>query len=442
MPAYEASVIIPVFNQWEFTRKCLAALDESTRGERLQVIVIDNASSDETEAQCPALGQTLFGDSFVYRRNGRNRNFGPASNQGASLAAGEYLIFLNNDTEPLPGWYRPLLDDFAKYPGIGATGPLLLYPHSWPFGYTVQHLGVFVSPLLQVGHLHEHIAADSPLARKRRFFQVITGACMVMRKSLFMDAGMFYPGYVNGCEDVDLCARLSARGLAMTVNPESRVLHHAGRSAGRHAREVENSALLARRALDLLRPDWPDLLAADGLDLALDDWLELQPALRDADIGRLCRFAESCGADELLALLVRYPYWQAGWKRLISIFGDVWERGILRNIFFRLHHDPAIAVEGFSEALAAGETDLARGWLDPLSSYCKGYAEYLTEARSAARCLEWLGFACFARQYERWLDRSDDFRTGMLEPLCRECARLSGLPGLGLHQAESAREGS
>ena len=170
MSAFESSIIIPVFNKWELTRKCLKSIAETTDSSRVEVIVVDNASSDTTERGCPFLGKQLFGDSFRYVRNKENRNFAGACNQGAELAEGEFLIFLNNDTEVQPNWYQPLLDDFVHYDDIAATGPILVFPEETVLGRMVQHLGVYVN-YYGVDHLYKGIPYASPLARKRRFFQ-------------------------------------------------------------------------------------------------------------------------------------------------------------------------------------------------------------------------------------------------------------------------------
>ena len=268
-----SSIIIPVFNKWKLTKNCLLSLHKTLAGQCCEVIIVDNASSDETQTACPALGKELFNDLFIYHRFGKNCNFGPASNFGAHLASGKYLVFLNNDTEALPGWHEKLLEDFSTYPSIAATGPILMYPPSKPLGDTIQHLGVFVSPKFCVDHLYEGIPASSPLAKKRRFFQVITAACMMIPKSLFFQFNGFDERYINGFEDVDLCARLNAQGYKMTVNPDAYMYHFASQTPGRHTHEEHNSKLLRETSLKLIVPDLHSILQEDGYALELSPWL-------------------------------------------------------------------------------------------------------------------------------------------------------------------------
>lgn len=240
----ESSIIIPVYNKFELTEGCLRRLGETVYGRDIEVIVIDNASTDETQEYCPRFGKIIFGDSFCYHRCEQNINFGPASNLGAQMAKGQYLIFLNNDTWPQDNWYQPLLDDFRNIPNLAATGPLLTYARCGPLGEAVQHLGVYVSALKKVDHLYQAIPAASPLAHKRRFFQIITAACMMIPRQLFLDSGQFDEKFVNGLEDVELCARLSLAGYKLTVNPQARIFHAQGASRGGDYNEIENSRYL------------------------------------------------------------------------------------------------------------------------------------------------------------------------------------------------------
>lgn len=332
----KASIVIPVFNKWNLTRKCLKAIAANTPADLYEVIVVDNASSDETPRGVPYLGKALFGDNFQYIRNEINRNFSGASNQGAEAAKGEYIVFLNNDTETQAGWLEKLLQDFADYPNIAATGPLLLYPEETPLGKLVQHLGVMITPFMSLGHLHQWIPAKSPLAQKRRFFQVITAACMVIPRKLFLEAGKFDEDFINGFEDVDLCARLTALGYVMTVNPKSIVIHHESQSPGRHAHETSNSRALKNKSLHLLKPDWHAHLHNDGLKLVNSKWQRLYaetPSTPPQDLGIL-------PADELIESIAQNPYSQPLWEELIARAQSVKERKFLCETYLKFFPNP------------------------------------------------------------------------------------------------------
>ncbi|MBQ3059450.1 MAG: glycosyltransferase family 2 protein [Desulfovibrio sp.] len=416
----ESSIIIPVFNQWELTRACLKALAETTQGRAVEVIVIDNASSDVTPEACPFLGKQLFGDAFRYVRCTTNRNFGPASNMGAAMARGQYLIFLNNDTVPQPGWYAPLIKDFARYPNIAATGPLLLYPAAEPFGHTVQHLGVYVTPNLKVGHLYEGIPAQGPLVRKRRFFQIITAACMVMPRSVFLAAGMFDEGYVNGGEDVDLCARLFSQGLRMTVNPAARVVHHTSQTPGRHEHEAANFAHLKQTSLRLLVPDWHLHLASDGMRLSLDPWLNLVAALPQERQQALQGLQLS--SQDLQAMLVREPFWQEGWFRLASLGKGQWTAA-------RLYPSPEcfLALLHRRHELSQDQT---RDILQRLLRFCLPYEDYVVAARSMQEWCADIGLTELAQQYAAWLASAARFRAEHWLPCVKQMRQMLDLASL------------
>src|SRR5262249_19091965 len=115
------SIIIPVFNRASLTLQCLEALS-SEAGVGLQVIIIDNASSDETAD----LFERIKGIRYV--RNGENVHFLEASNQGAALANGTVLLFLNSDTRVLPGTISSALESLTSSPTTGAVGAKLILP--------------------------------------------------------------------------------------------------------------------------------------------------------------------------------------------------------------------------------------------------------------------------------------------------------------------------
>lgn len=407
----ESSVVIPVYNKWDLTRKCLKSLAANTSGD-IEVIVVDNASTDATQRGCEFLGKQLFGENFRYIRNDVNRNFAGASNQGAAAARGEFLVFLNNDTEVQPGWYGPLIGDFDTWPDIAATGPLLVYPDETPLGRTVQHLGVFVSPSLNLGHLYEGIPASSPLARKRRFFNAITAACMVIRKSLFMDVGKFDERFVNGFEDVDLCLRISERGLRFTVNPDSLVIHHESQTPGRHSREEANSRLLTEKDLHLLTPDWHVQAKNDGLILGPNEWLMYQNMLPGRVKERLAPMLDKAGMQEILELLVAHPYWEAGWEKALSMSTDNRERIAILRPYFKLFRNPENAMRAHSLGGETGDRQLSEYGAAILRSFAEAPESFLEHAITSAKWCRKIGLDEMAARHLAWADNYENFVDG------------------------------
>lgn len=266
------SVVIPVHNKWELTAACLRSLAEHTPAGDVAVIVVDNASADDTSGACPALGSSLFGRRFRYRRFENNRNFGPACNAGAALADSDLLFFLNNDTLLTPGWLPPLQDALAAEPDLVGVGPLLAYPDD-----TVQHLGIVITPAGDsIGHLYAGLPLAHPLARRRRRFPAITGAALMVSRALFLEAGGFCEAYVNGFEDVDFCLALAENGGVMSVIPESRVIHFESQTPQRRDHDEDNGRLLRARR-DLSRfVNMPALAEEDDYVLRVEPDLQVR----------------------------------------------------------------------------------------------------------------------------------------------------------------------
>jgi GT2 family glycosyltransferase len=352
---------------------------------------------------------------------------------GAGLSRGEYVLFLNNDTVALPGWYEPLLSDFTNYQNIAATGPLLLYPESKAFGHTIQHLGVFVSPSLRVGYLYKDIPADCALTKKRRFFQVITAACMMMRRSVFMRAGLFDEHYVNGFEDVDLCARLCNAGYLMTVNPEARVVHHEGQTPGRRQHEQANSQYIAEHSLSMLVPDRHTHLKNDGLELRLGPWQTMKASLPPEQCRRLDKIAAMISGDDLKELLTRNPFWENGWRSLIKKSEQKSDLMDLQLAFCKLHSSPEGAMDLYASACKAQDHKKISFAFNKLTLFSQSFEEYLAAASSMHSWCVDIGLDEMAKQYADWLSNAETFRTELYLPFLADFRQLVKQMPLSLH---------
>ena len=272
-PGWQVSIIIPVFNNWHLTRQCLESLRQHTPGNFFEVLLVDNGSTDGTGTYGPSLGHSLFGPNFRHLRLKSNINFGPACNLGAKESKAPLLFFLNNDTILTHNWWPPLVAGLDAEAQVGAVGPLLLYPGEGPLKARVQHLGIAIEPQLYPIHLYEFFPPSHPLVRKKRYFQALTGAALLIPKKIFLDCGGFFEGYINGGEDVDLGCRLRQQGKLFTCVTKSRIYHLVSQTPGRHLHERHNAEVFKSRCLHLLIPDLHLFTGGDGYALRLSPWL-------------------------------------------------------------------------------------------------------------------------------------------------------------------------
>jgi GT2 family glycosyltransferase/Flp pilus assembly protein TadD len=245
---YECSIIIPIFNKVELTRQCLTRLAEVTDGCSYEVIVVDNASTDGTKDFLANLG----GDIHVIS-NLENFGFAKACNQGAAAAKGRFLVFLNNDTIPKPGWLQALVNEVESHQDVAIVGSKLLYPDE-----TIQHAGVvFSKNCLTPYHIFKGAPGDLPAANVRREFQAVTAACFLIGRQDFETIGGFDEGFRNGFEDVDLCLKIRERGRKVIYQPKSVLYHLEHQTPGRKDPEAE------RHNGNLLMSRWASKIVVD-----------------------------------------------------------------------------------------------------------------------------------------------------------------------------------
>jgi GT2 family glycosyltransferase/glycosyltransferase involved in cell wall biosynthesis/2-polyprenyl-3-methyl-5-hydroxy-6-metoxy-1,4-benzoquinol methylase/tetratricopeptide (TPR) repeat protein len=235
---FVCSIIIPVWNKVELTRQCLVALGPATDDVSFELIVVDNHSTDET----PELLASLGGDVRIIT-NSENLGFAKACNQGAEAATGEYLVFLNNDTIPLKGWLSALVKEVQSDPAVSVVGSKLLYENG-----TVQHAGVAIDRNnLTPYHIYAGFAGDHPAVNKRRELNAVTGACLLIRRSVFADLGGFDEGFRNGFEDIDLCLKVREKQGRIVYQPRSVLYHLESQTPGRKQHDQANGRRLHQR---------------------------------------------------------------------------------------------------------------------------------------------------------------------------------------------------
>ena len=216
------SIVTSLFNQLDRTKEFLRSLEATLGDIRYEVILVDDASSDETTDFLDELDS-----SYRVLRNAENKGFAFANNRGAKIAKSEVLAFLNNDLVLTPGWFAPMFDCLISQERVGCVGNVQLDANSG----RIDHAGIYFEVDGSARHAYKGRRYLSNLANSPG--RALTGACFLIKKDLFLEAGGFDTGYTNGLEDIDLCLRLGERGYRHFVCTSSRVYHWVSSSRGR-----------------------------------------------------------------------------------------------------------------------------------------------------------------------------------------------------------------
>lgn len=261
-PAPLVSVIVPTRDRGELLGACMEGLLRGTDYPRIEVLIVDNASTDPGTL---ALLARMAGDPRVRVLPVPGAfNYSRLNNLAAAEARGEVLVLLNNDIEVIdPGWLREMVSH-AMRPEIGAVGAKLLYPDG-----TVQHAGVLLGvgwPRGVAGHVYLGAQGDDPgpfgLLAVTRSVAAVTAACLAVRRTLYDEVGGLNERELTvAFNDVDFCLRLHARGYRNLWTPFSVLFHKESASRG-----DDLTGAKARRfqgEIDYMRLQWAELLDND-----------------------------------------------------------------------------------------------------------------------------------------------------------------------------------
>lgn len=228
----ELSIVIVNWNSAEYVRACLGSIFSGKCDFDFEVLVIDNGSYDGCgemlESEFPQVG---------FLQAPRNLGFAGANNHAFAFSAGRNLLFLNPDTEVVGPALQRMLDVLASTPDAGIVGPRLVGPDFRVQGNCMRCMPTILNQSLDTSFSRRILPqwwGMDVVGRKSHdpaVAEVIPGTCLMVRREVFLQAGLFNPAYFMYAEDVDLCWQVRKLGWNTYYLHDAVVMHHGGRSS-------------------------------------------------------------------------------------------------------------------------------------------------------------------------------------------------------------------
>jgi len=295
------SIVIPVHNKFHVTYHCLLSLLLAPNRVSFEVIIVDDGSTDES-TRIPEL---IKGVQYI--RNDEAVGFVRACNRGGSLARGEYIVMLNNDTEVTSNWLDELLWAFEHFDNVGMTGAKLLYPDG-----SLQEAGGIVWNTGDPWNYGRNANAHDPRFNYARQVDYLSGACIMLPTRLWNEISgfseEFAPAYF---EDTDLAFKVRDKGYKTVYTPFAQVIHFEGISSG------TSTASGMKRFQEINRPKfksrWAGFCRDNGnvgvdLELNKDRNVELRALILDAETPMPDQNAGSYAAIQEIRILQKLGF--------------------------------------------------------------------------------------------------------------------------------------
>jgi len=252
-------IVIPTHNQARLLRKCVESIFAQTAYRNYRLTVVSNRTDDPAALQY--IGELDADERVTVLRDDAPFNFSALNNRAVKACGGEFLLFLNDDTEVItPDWLSEIVA-LGMRPQTGAVGAKLLYPDR-----TVQHGGVIVGMGVAAGHAFLRLREDDGGYFGRLSFNsnfsAVTAACMGVRRELFDEVGGFNEQQLAvAFNDIDLCLRLQKRGYRNVFTPNAVLYHH--ESVSRQDDIAGEGRTRLGKEARYMSETWQDVLARD-----------------------------------------------------------------------------------------------------------------------------------------------------------------------------------
>ena len=254
------SIIIPTRDLATILDRCLASITQLTTYPHYEIILVDNGSQEPGTFKLFNKWQEKLGDRLRILPLDIPFNYPKLNNYGVHQSKGDYLLFLNNDTEVIaPDWLTGMVEQ-AQRSSIGAVGARLLYPDN-----TIQHAGIIAGIRGGVGHGHRYYPSTATgymnQIKAISNYSAVTAACLMCRRDLFNAVGGFDESFAVEGNDVDLCFKFLEQGYRNVYLPHVTLYHHESKSRGYN--DTADKRSRGREERDRLTQKWRSLIDHD-----------------------------------------------------------------------------------------------------------------------------------------------------------------------------------
>lgn len=230
----KVSIVIPTMDHANMLERCVSSLLDKATYQNVEIVLVENNSKEsETFVLYDRLQKENPGVVKVVEWEGAF-NYSAIINFGAAASTGEFLLFLNNDTEVIvPGFIEEMLA-LATIPEVGVVGAKLYFKDM-----LVQHAGMIIGPYGGISHANQNFSDIRPGYQNRALtqcsFSSVTGACQMVRREVFDEVGGYDDTFVVGFNDADFCLKVRAAGYDVAFTPYAELYHYEFVSRGREA---------------------------------------------------------------------------------------------------------------------------------------------------------------------------------------------------------------
>ena len=241
----KVSILIPNKDHTDDLEKCLQSIWKKTTWDNYEIIVIENNSTDPATFAYYEKAKQRYDGLKVVTYPEKGFNFSGINNFGRKAAAGDYLLLLNNDVEVRNGdWLTELLRQCAHKGGAAICGAMLYYPDE-----TLQHAGVITGLGGYAGHSHKYKQKGGSGYLFRiatvQDFSAVTGACLLVKASVYDEVGGLDEQFAVAFNDVDFCLRVRDAGYRIAWTPYAELTHYESKSRGGDEKDPAKAARFA-----------------------------------------------------------------------------------------------------------------------------------------------------------------------------------------------------